>query len=110
MTEAIQVVTTTGNAEDAQRIASVLIERRLAACVQVGGPMTSCYRWQGKVETDTEWTCTAKTLLSVYPQVEAAIGELHPYDEPEIIAMPIVAGSAGYLRWLAEQIDNVSAD
>jgi periplasmic divalent cation tolerance protein len=104
MSEAIQVSTTTATKEDAQRIAAALVERRLAACVQVGGPITSCYRWQGSVETADEWLCTIKTTRETYEQVERAIRQLHPYDEPEIIALPIVAGSAGYLQWLDRQV------
>ena len=104
MTEAIQISTTTATKADAERIAAALVERRLAACVQVGGPITSCYRWQGSIETAQEWLCTVKTTRPVYEQVEQAIRQLHPYDEPEIIAVPIVAGSAGYLAWLEQQV------
>jgi periplasmic divalent cation tolerance protein len=104
MHETIQVSTTTGTKADAERIAAALVERRLAACVQVGGPIGSCYRWQGKIETAEEWLCTAKTTREAYDQVEQAIRELHPYEEPEIIAVPIVAGSPGYLAWLREQV------
>lgn len=103
MTDAIQIVTTTASAEDARKIAAGLVERRLAACVQVGGPITSIYRWQGKIESSQEWTCTIKTLLPIYKEVEAAIRELHTYDEPEILAIPIVAGSHTYLAWLGEE-------
>lgn len=104
MREAIQVQTTTATRADAERIAAALVERRLAACVQISGPITSCYRWQGAVETAEEWGCAAKTTLAAYPRVEQAIRELHPYEEPEIIAVPIVAGSSGYLTWLVEQV------
>jgi periplasmic divalent cation tolerance protein len=104
MSEAIQISTTTATREDAERIAAALVEQRLAACVQVGGPITSCYRWRDAIETAQEWRCTIKTTRAVYEQVERAIRQLHPYDEPEIIAVPIVAGSAGYLRWLEQQV------
>ena len=104
MHETIQVNTTTATKADAERIATALVERRLAACVQVGGPVTSCYRWQGKIETAEEWLCTAKTTREAYDQVEQAIRELHPYEAPEIIAVPIVAASAGYLAWLRDQV------
>jgi periplasmic divalent cation tolerance protein len=103
--EYLQVLTTTGSEEEAERISAALVERRLAACVQVLGPVTSRYRWQGKVEQAQEWMCVAKTRASMFPSVEAAIRELHSYDEPEILATPIVAGSAGYLSWLADNID-----
>jgi periplasmic divalent cation tolerance protein len=103
MTDALQIVTTTANKADAERIAQGLVERRLAACVQIGGPIKSCYRWQGQIETAEEWVCTIKTRHSHYGQVEAAIRELHPYEMPEILATPIVAGSQAYLAWLDEQ-------
>ena len=104
MHETIQVNTTTATKAEAERIAAALVERRLAACVQVSGPIHSCYRWQGKIETAEEWLCTAKTTREAYDQVEQAIRDLHSYEEPEIIAVPIVAGSAGYLTWLREQV------
>lgn len=96
----IQVATTTEHESDARRIATSLVANKLAACVQVSGPITSCYRWEGKVETADEWLCTIKTTREAYEAVERKILELHPYDEPEITALPIVAGSRGYLQWL----------
>ena len=104
MHETVQINTTTATKADAERIAAALVERRLADCVQVGGPIRSCYRWEGKIETADEWVCTAKTTREAYDQVEQAIRELHSYDEPEILAVPIVAGSPGYLSWLREQV------
>ncbi len=107
MGEAIEISTTTATRADAERIAAALVERRLAACVQVNGPITSCYRWQGAIETAQEWLCTVKTTRPAYEQVEQAIRQLHPYDEPEIIAVPIVAGSEGYLTWLEQQVSDI---
>jgi periplasmic divalent cation tolerance protein len=104
MSDAIQVQTTTATKADAERIAAALVEQRLAACVQIGGPIISRFRWREAVETSVEWLCTIKTTRAAYAQVEQAIRGLHPYDEPEIIAVPIVAGSAGYLAWLDEQV------
>ncbi len=104
MAEYLQVLTTTGSKEEAERISTALVERRLAACVQVLGPIASRYRWQGEVETAREWMCVVKTEASRYPQVEAAIRELHSYDEPEIVATPIVAGSVGYLDWIGDSL------
>ncbi len=80
-----------------------LVDRRLAACVQVVGPVESRYRWEGRVETATEWLCVAKTTAERYDELEAAIGELHSYDVPEILAVPVVRGSAAYLRWLGDE-------
>jgi periplasmic divalent cation tolerance protein len=106
MTEYLQVQTTAGSAEEAERIGAALVERRLAACVQTIGPISSRYRWQGEVETAREWLCLAKTEASRYAELEAAIRELHSYEEPEIVATPIVAGSAGYLEWISLGVDN----
>lgn len=104
--EHLLVLTTTGSEAEAERIAAALVERRLAACVQVLGPIHSRYRWQDEVEQAEEWRCEAKTTAALYPRVEAAIRELHSYDEPEIVAVPIVAGSPGYLAWIdAETAD-----
>ena len=104
MSRHVQVLTTAGSEEEAGRIASVLVERRLAACVQVVGPIASRYRWQGAIEEAREWQCLAKTTRAAYEAVEAAIREAHSYDEPEIIATPIVAGSAGYLAWIDAEV------
>ncbi|MGN6257050.1 MAG: divalent-cation tolerance protein CutA [Solirubrobacterales bacterium] len=104
MSDYVQVLTTAGSEEEAGRIASLLVERRLAACVQVVGPVVSRYRWQGEIEEEREWQCLAKTTRAAYAAVEAAIREVHSYDEPEIIATPIVAGSAGYFAWIDENV------
>ena len=103
--EYLQVTTTAGSEEEAERIGAALVERRLAACVQVVGPIASHYRWQGAVERATEWVCVAKTSTVRYAELEAAIRELHSYDEPEIVATPIVAASPGYLEWLGDNVD-----
>ena len=104
MPDYIQVVTTTEHKEDAQTVARLLVEQRLAACVQVVGPVTSTYRWQGKIETNDEWQCWAKSRRDLYPQIERAIRSRHPYDVPEILAVAILAGSPDYLAWLDEQV------
>jgi periplasmic divalent cation tolerance protein len=103
-TDYVQVLTTVGSEQEAERISATLIDRRLAACVQVIGPIASRFRWKGKVEEDREWQCLAKTEASLYPKLEAAIRELHSYDEPEIVAMPILTGSKGYLDWISESL------
>jgi periplasmic divalent cation tolerance protein len=107
MTEYVQVLTTVSSEEEARRIADDLVEHRLAACVQVVGPIVSRYRWQGEIEQAQEWQCLAKTEAALYERVEAAIRESHSYEEPEIIAMPIAAGSAGYLGWVSDNVGDV---
>lgn len=104
MAEYIQVVTTAEHREDAQRIARELVERRLAACVQVVGPIASVYRWQGKIENAEEWQCWAKSRADLYAAIEQAIRRLHPYEVPEILAIPVLAGSPDYLKWLDDEV------
>lgn len=101
--EYIQVITTTDKKETAERIAEVLLARRLAGCVQILGPMRSLYWWQGKIQRDEEYLCLIKTRKDLYEEVERTIKELHPYDVPEIIALPILKGNPAYLQWLSEE-------
>ena len=101
----IQVVTTTARREESERIARELVEARLAACVQIIGPITSTYRWQGAIETGEEWQCWIKTRTGLFARVEAAIRRIHPYEVPEILATAIEAGSASYLAWLEAETD-----
>jgi periplasmic divalent cation tolerance protein len=104
MTPYIQVVTTASNRDDADKIARTLVERRLAACVQISGPIVSNYRWQGAIETADEYQCNAKSRLDLFVQLEQAIREVHPYQTPEILATQIVAGNAAYLSWLETEL------
>ena len=99
----LQIITTTATVEDARRIAQGLVERRLAACVQIVGPIESIYRWEGKVEKATEFQCWIKTREELFGRVEQTIRELHSYDVPEILAAPVVQGSEAYLDWLARE-------
>jgi periplasmic divalent cation tolerance protein len=99
----VQVSTTVEKREDAEKLAALVVEKRLAACVQVLGPVKSTYWWQGKVEDAEEWLCLMKTRQDLYKPLEKAIRSIHSYDEPEIVALPIVEGSEGYLRWIEEE-------
>lgn len=104
MTDYVQVLTTIDDEAKAAEIARVLVEERLAACVQVLGPMTSTYRWKGQLETSREWLLAAKTRRDRYDEVETAIRRVHSYEVPEIIAVPVVAGARDYLAWLDGQV------
>ena len=95
-----QITTTTATRGDAEAIARALVERGLAACVQIAGPVSSTYRWRGEIETAEEYLCIIKTRAELFEKVESAIRELHPYQTPEIVATPIVDGSRDYLAWL----------
>lgn len=103
MSEVIQIVTTTDQLEAANHIARTLVEERLAACVQVVGPITSHYRWREALEESQEFQCVAKTRAELFDAVARRIAELHSYDEPEIIALPVLNGSAGYLTWVRDE-------
>jgi periplasmic divalent cation tolerance protein len=100
----MQVITTTSTREDAQRLARELVERRLAACVQIVGPIESVYRWNGQIETAEEWQCWIKTRGDLYRRVEQAILELHNYEVPEILTMA-AEGSTSYLEWLRRETE-----
>ena len=104
MSEFLQITTTTDNHPLALQIAEQLVEKKLAACVQVSGPITSIYEWKGKIENTREWVCVIKTRKDLYLQVEAGIKAIHTYEVPEIIAVPIVAGNKAYLDWLVEVV------
>ena len=101
----IQVTTTTETKEEAQKIALYLVEQKLAACVQISGPISSTYHWKGKVETAEEWRCLIKTQEGLYQELEKAIISLHSYETPEIIAVPIIKGSKEYLCWLDNETE-----
>ena len=96
----IQVITTVSERSDAEKITRKLLEERLAACVQIIGPITSSYWWRGKIETEEEWLCFIKSNETHYDAVEKNIKEVHPYEVPEIIALPIITGFPDYLAWL----------
>jgi periplasmic divalent cation tolerance protein len=84
----------------AEKIARVLVERKLAACVNILAECTSIYRWQGKIETAGEVPLLIKTRADIYDEVEAAIKSLHPYELPEIVAVSVERGSGEYLDWI----------
>ena len=100
MTEYIQVLTTTEKREDAEKIAKTLVEKKLAACIQIVGPIVSTYWWKNDVETAQEWLCIIKSKIELYGQIEDSIRQIHPYEVPEIVATPVIVGSKDYLEWL----------
>jgi periplasmic divalent cation tolerance protein len=106
MSKYIQVITTTDSREAAGKIAETLVKKKLAACVQVSGPISSTYEWQGKFENTEEWYCVIKTRESLYGKVEEAIKAVHTYEVPEIISLPITAGNPAYLAWIDEVTGN----
>ncbi len=98
------VLTTAGSKEEAGRIAETLVERRLAACVNIVPQVESIYRWEGKVERAEEWLLLIKTTGAAFERVRDAIKELHSYELPECIGVSIEDGSPAYLRWIADSV------
>jgi len=104
MTDKILVLTTAGSKEEALKIAHALLERLLAACVNIVPQITSIYRWEGAVEEAEEWLLIVKTTATAFERVRDAIIELHSYDLPECIAISIETGSPRYLNWLGVSV------
>jgi periplasmic divalent cation tolerance protein len=99
------VFCTCGSEAEAEAIATDLVAQRLAACVNITSPVRSIYRWQSKVDSAVEWMLIIKTTQAAFVDLSAAIQALHSYEVPEIIALPVTAGSDAYLRWLDDSID-----
>ena len=96
----VLVLTTLPDADSARQLARSLVEDRLAACVTIGAPVESMYHWRGAIETAAEVPVTVKTRAALFDQVAAAIRSRHPYELPEILAVPIIDGSPAYLAWI----------
>ncbi|MFB7515190.1 divalent-cation tolerance protein CutA [Streptomyces sp. NPDC056144] len=101
---ALTVLTTTDSPEKAEALARGAVEARLAACAQVSGPVTSVYHWRRAIETAEEWQVVFKTTEDGYEALEAHLLAAHDYETPEILAIPVVRGSAAYLAWLGREV------
>ncbi len=104
MTDKIVVLSTSSSKEEAEKIARLLVEERLAACVNVLPGLRSFYRWKGKVEDAAEWLLLIKSSRGKFDKLQATLEKLHSYEVPEVIALPIVDGSKNYLLWLEGEI------
>ena len=104
MTDKQIVLSTAGSESEARKIAHGLVERQLAACVNIVPQIESIYRWQGKIESNREWLLLIKTTAAHFPAIRAAIQELHSYELPECIAINIEQGSPEYLEWIGDSL------
>ena len=104
MTDFIQVFITINVRSKAKEIAERLIDKRLAACVQISGPVTSLYRWEGKVAEDEEWLLIVKSSRAHYSELEAEVRKIHGYEVPEILAVPIADGNKAYFSWMKKEL------
>jgi len=105
MNEYIQVATTVNDEKKASEIASLLLETRAVACVQILGPIASSCWWKGKIQRTNEWMCLAKARAEDYEKIQATIKSAHPYEIPEIVAVPIY-GNPAYLSWIHEETNS----
>ena len=102
--EPIVVLMTAANAEEAERIASMLVDARLAACVQILPVIKSVYRWKGEIVRENEVLLSAKTTREKFDELDRAVRAIHSYETPEIVALPITVGSERYLNWLISEV------
>jgi periplasmic divalent cation tolerance protein len=101
----IVVLMTAGNREEANRIAEALVSARLAACVQILPEIQSVYRWQGEIARESEVLLLAKTTRASFAELDRAVREIHSYETPEIVALPVTAVSEPYLKWLVDEVE-----
>ena len=106
MTPAIVVLVTVGSEQEAETIATALLEERLAACVNVTSPVRSLYRWEGRIADDREWLLLIKTQARLFEALAARVRTLHSYDLPEIIALPVLAGTTDYVDWIQNETES----
>jgi periplasmic divalent cation tolerance protein len=106
MTDKRIILSTAGSEEEARRIAQALVDRELAACVNVVGPIRSVYRWKGAVENASEHLLIIKTTAAAFPRVRDAIREMHSYELPECVMLSVEAGSEDYLKWIEESVED----
>jgi periplasmic divalent cation tolerance protein len=100
----VQVITTASSKEEAEKISRIVVEKRLAVCAQVLGPIKSVYWWSGNIEVAEEWLCFMKSRVDLYKALESAICNIHSYKVPEILAMPVAKISKSYLDWLESEL------
>ena len=102
----IQITTTVSKLDEAKRIADNILNKKIAACVQILGPIKSIYWWKNKKENKEEWLCVIKTKKQLFNKISEIIKKIHSYELPEIIAIPIINGSNEYLKWIDNETQN----
>ena len=100
MTDKIVVLTTCGSEDEARKLASVLVEKHMAACVNITSPVTSVYRWKGSIEQAQEWMLIIKSRRERFEELRVVLESAHSYELPEVLAIPVLEGSPNYLAWV----------
>lgn len=108
MTDKVVVLVTAASRKECRKIAKHLVERKLAACVNISQSIESVYRWEGKISSDKEFQLFIKSTRQLFPEIKAAISTLHSYHTPEIICLPIIEGSRNYLQWIGDSVKAVA--
>jgi periplasmic divalent cation tolerance protein len=107
--EYLQVFISVKTKENAKKIGKALLNKRLAGCVQIIGPIISQYWWKGKIELSEEWLCLIKSRRTLYEELEQTVKQMHTYEVPEVIALPIIDGNTDYLEWLRKELKKKEA-
>ncbi|MEM8677866.1 MAG: divalent-cation tolerance protein CutA [Planctomycetota bacterium] len=109
MEQLIQLLTTVNDKATAQSIARTLVQKQLAACVQIDGPIESCYRWKGNIQVSEEWRCTIKSRQDRLPALQQELKDLHPYELPEVLCLAVIGASKPYYDWVSECVQPKTA-
>lgn len=104
MTDKVVILVTASSEDECRKIATHLVENKLAACVNITQPIVSIYRWEGKIDQGQEYQLFIKSTRELFPEIKTAIAKLHSYQTPEIICLPIIDGSPDYLQWIADSV------
>ena len=104
MTDKVVILVTASGEDECRKIATHLVENKLAACVNITQTIVSIYRWEGKIAQDHEYQLFIKSTRELFPEIKTAIAKLHSYQTPEIICLPIIDGSPDYLQWIADSV------
>lgn len=109
MTDKVVILVTAANRDECKKIARHLVEKRLAACVNISQPIESVYRWEGQIAEEGEFLLIIKSIRELFTEIKTEISKLHSYHTPEIICLPVIDGSQNYLQWISDSVRPLSA-
>lgn len=109
MTDKVVILVTAANRDECKKIARHLVEKRLAACVNISQPIESVYRWEGQIAEEGEFLLIIKSIRELFTEIKTEISKLHSYHTPEIICLPVIDGSRNYLQWISDSVRPLNA-